>query len=176
MRKRGFIGSWQNRHWAEVYDFFSGDTNNAPFNSKYLSDKDLPKQPAGTIKSILERANMFKNSKYVWGGATVATSDCSFYVSYCYGTDDEGSHTWDTGMIGRVYTLYGEWGSVTPKNGMILWNGKVSGGGGHVGLYMDGQLWDMGNSRVNFRQQDWSERPDMRYVLYSEKIDYDDVD
>ena len=175
MRKRGFVGNWQNRHWAEVYNFFDGDTNNAPNNDKYIPTGELPKQPAGTIAGILERMELFYNTPYVWGGGNRVTGgDCSYYVNYCYsmGGATENNHgSLSSYDIRRIMSIWGAIGEREPKDGMILWRQ------GHVALYKGGYVYELRSAKLDFQKTAYSTRgKDFAYILYSEKIDYDDVD
>lgn len=170
MKRRGYISNWQQRHYASFYNFFDGDTNNAPNNDKYIPTGDLPKQPTLDINEILKKMELFYNAKYVWGGSSLQQADCSYFVNYCYGVTGGayGAHGSSSYDIVRIYSLWGNVGEIQPKDGMILWRR------GHVALYKGGYVYEMANSDKDFQKRPYSTRgKDFTYILYSEKINYD---
>ena len=161
------------RHWTDnqdLHNYYDGDSFN-PLNPDYWGDPDVANQPSGNVADIVEKAKLFIGTNYYWGGSHIGASDCSFFVNYCYGTTDVGSHGDSSVTISHKYSLYGAVGSIEPKTGMILWRP------GHVGLYINGEVWEMANSRSGFQARPYSSRgKDFQAILYSKKIDYDDYE
>lgn len=158
---RGHI--WSNDD--DEYSPYDGDKPYTPDTPDYTPS---PTEPSGTIESILERMELFYNTPYVWGGSSLSGADCSFFVNYCYGTTDVGSHGISSSVIRTTYTIYGTVASgTTPKNGMILWKS------GHVALYKDGYVYEMASTALDFQKRSWeSQKNRFTYILYSTKINY----
>lgn len=159
---------FRGRIWAndsEEYNPFDGDKPYTPDQPDYTPS---PIEPSGTIASILERMELFYNTDYVWGGSSLSGADCSFFVNYCYGTTEIGSHGIDSRGILKTYTTYATVASGTmPKNGMILWKT------GHVALYKDGYVYEMASTASDFQKRSWeSQKHRFTYILYSTKINY----
>lgn len=159
------------RHWrddTDIHNAWDGDAFD-PLNPDYWGDPDVKNQPSTTVSEILEKAQLFVGTAYYWSGSHIGASDCSFFVNYCYGDTDVGSHGKSSVTIAHTYSVYGKVGEVTPKNGMILWKS------GHVALYINGEVWEMLNAATGFKASPYSSRGQkFSLILYSEKVDYDE--
>lgn len=149
---------------SEEYSPFDGDKPYTPDQPDYTPSPIEPLE----IASILERMELFYNTDYVWGGSSLSGADCSFFVNYCYGTTEIGSHGIDSRNILKTYTTYATVASGTmPKSGMILWKT------GHVALYKDGYVYEMASTASDFQKRSWeSQKHRFTYILYSTKINY----
>lgn len=93
--------------------------------------------------------------------------DCSYLVNYAYGKASPGNHGSGSGAIANSYSLYGVPGSITPKDGMILWKA------GHVGIYWDNKVIELRGIDYDYKEDAYDLKRGWKKILYDKNISYD---
>lgn len=118
---------------------------------------------AASYPSIYTTSYKTKCRTDITNGESVG--DCSYLVNYAYGTASIGNHGSGSSEIANKYSLYGTPGSVTPKDGMILWRS------GHVGIYYNGTVIELKGIDYDYRTAAYK-AGEWKKILYDKNRSY----